>query len=186
MLDHQTATLIVALATVAVTAGLYIAIPKGFFPVQDVGLIQAISEGPQSASFSEMTRLQDELADAILKDPDVESLSSFIGVDGTNQTPNAGRFLIALKPFDQRSLSASQIIRRLRQETAHVAGAALYMQPVQDLTIDASITRAQYKFVLENPRGSEFQLWTPQLVQRLRQSPCSPMSRAICSRTACR
>ncbi len=100
-------TLFVALATVAVTALLYMLIPKGFFPVQDVGLIQAISEGPQSASFSEMTRLQGELADAILKDPDVESLSSFIGVDGTNQTPNAGRFLIALKPFDQRSLSAS-------------------------------------------------------------------------------
>ncbi|MGA3063995.1 MAG: multidrug efflux RND transporter permease subunit [Methylocystis sp.] len=171
VLDHQTATLIVALATVAVTVGLYIAISKGFFPVQDVGLIQAISEGPQTASFSEMTRLQGELADAILKDPDVESLSSFIGVDGTNQTPNAGRFLIALKPFDQRALSASQIIRRLRQEAAGVAGAALYMQPVQDLTIDASVTRAQYKFVLENPRGSEFQQWTPQLVRRLRQSP---------------
>jgi multidrug efflux pump len=118
-----------------------------------------------------MTRLQGELADAILKDPDVESLSSFIGVDGTNQTPNAGRFLIVLKPFEQRALSASQIIRRLKQETAGVAGAELYMQPVQDLTIDASVTRAQYKFVLENPRAYEFQQWTPQLVRRMQQSP---------------
>ncbi len=171
VLEHQTLTLFVALATVAVTALLYVVIPKGFFPVQDVGLIQAISEGPQHASFSEMIRLQGKLADAILKDRDVESLSSFVGVDGTNQAPNAGRFLIALKPLAQRNQSASEIIRRMKQEASGVAGAALYMQPVQDLTIDASVTRAQYKFVLENPNGSEFERWTPQLVERLRQSP---------------
>ena len=133
-----------------------------------------------------MTRLQGELANAILKDPDVESLSSFIGVDGTNQTPNAGRFLIVLKSLDQRNLSASQIIRRLRQETAHVAGAALYMQPVQDLTIDASVTRAQYKFVLENPTTPNSSSGRRNSCSGCGSRRRSPMSRATCSRTACR
>ncbi len=171
VLDHQALTLFVALATLALTALLYMAIPKGFFPVQDVGLIQAISVGPQSASFAEMTRLQGELAKVILRDPDVESLSSFIGVDGTNPTLNNGRFLIDLKPFDQRSLTASQIIRRLNIAVSSVPGVTLYMQPVQDLTIDASVTRAQFKFVLENPRMQEFQQWVPKLVQRLAEQP---------------
>ena len=171
VLDHQPLTLFVALATLALTVLLYNVIPKGFFPVQDVGLIQAISVGPQSASFAEMTRLQSELAKAILKDPDVESLSSFIGVDGTNPTLNNGRFIIDLKPFHQRSLTASQIIRRLKTEVAGVAGVTLYMQPVQDLTIDASVTRAQFKFVLENPRMEEFQEWVPKLVQHLAEQP---------------
>ena len=171
VLDHQPLTLFIALATLALTVLLYNVIPKGFFPVQDVGLIQAISVGPQSASFAEMTRLQGELAKAILKDPDVESLSSFIGVDGTNPTLNNGRFIIDLKPFHQRSLTASQIIRRLKTEVSGVAGVTLYMQPVQDLTIDASVTRAQFKFVLENPRIEEFQEWVPKLVQRLVEQP---------------
>ncbi|MGA8172998.1 MAG: efflux RND transporter permease subunit, partial [Methylocystis sp.] len=171
VLDHQPLTLLVAVGTLALTVLLYIVIPKGFFPVQDVGMIQAISEGPQQASFLQMTRLQGELADAILKDPDVEGLSSFIGVDGSNQTLNLGRFLIVLKPFDQRRLSSSEIIRRLKRETANVAGATLYMQPVQDLTIDASVTRGQYKFVLEDPNAAEFETWAPRLVERLRQSP---------------
>ena len=171
VLDHQPLTLFVAVATLALTVLLYMAIPKGFFPVQDVGLIQAISVGPQSASFAEMTRLQGELAKAILKDPDVESLSSFIGVDGANPTLNNGRFIINLKPFHQRSLSASQIIRRLKTEVAGVAGVTLYMQPVQDLTIDATVTRAQFKFVLENPRMEEFQEYVPKLVQHLAEQP---------------
>ncbi len=171
VLDHQVLTLLVAVATVVLTAMLYVVIPKGFFPVQDIGMIQAISEGPQSASFSQMVRLQGELAEAILKDPDVEGLSSFIGVDGTNRTLNAGRFLIVLKPFEQRRLSSTDVIRRLKKEVAGVAGIALYMQPVQDLTIDASVTRAQYKFVLEDPHASEFETWVPRLVQRLSQSP---------------
>ena len=171
VLDHQPLTLFVAVATLALTVLLYMAIPKGFFPVQDVGLIQGISVGPQSASFTEMTRLQAELAKAILKDPDVESLSSFIGVDGTNPTLNNGRFIIDLKPFHQRSLTASQIIRRLKTEVAGVPGVTLYMQPVQDLTIDASVTRAQFKFVLENPRMEEFQEYVPKLVQRLAEQP---------------
>jgi len=171
VLNHQPLTLFVALTTLALTMALYVVIPKGFFPVQDVGLIQAISVGPQGASFGEMIRLQGELAKAILKDPDVEGLSSFIGVDGTNPTLNSGRFLVTLKPFSQRSLSASEIIRRLKTEVAGVAGVTLYMQPVQDLTIDASVTRAQFKFVLENPRVDEFQAFVPQLVQRLAQAP---------------
>ncbi|ARN79818.1 multidrug efflux RND transporter permease subunit [Methylocystis bryophila] len=171
VLDHQPLTLFVALATLAVTALLYVVIPKGFFPVQDVGLIQAISVGPQSASFAEMARLQGELAKVILRDPDVESLSSFIGVDGANPTLNNGRFIIDLKPFDQRSLSASQIIQRLQTQVASVAGVTLYMQPVQDLTIDATVTRAQFKFILENPRMQEFQEWVPKLVQRLAEQP---------------
>jgi multidrug efflux pump len=170
VLDHQPLTLLAALATLALTVVLYMIIPKGFFPVQDVGLIQAISVGPQSASFDQMIRLQGELAKAILRDPAVESLSSFIGIDGTNPTLNSGRFVISLKPFDQRSLSATQIIRRLKTEVGDVAGVTLYMQPVQDLTIDASVTRAQYKLVLENPRASEFEAWVPRLVQRLGQS----------------
>ncbi len=170
VLDHQPLTLLVALTTLALTVVLYIIIPKGFFPVQDVGMIQAISVGPQQASFAQMTRLQSELAKAILKDPDVKSLSSFIGVDGTNMTLNSGRFLISLKPFNQRSLSATEIIRRLKQEVASVSGVTLYMQPVQDLTIDASVTRAQYKFVLEDPRSEEFETWVPAFVRRLSQS----------------
>ncbi|QGM45511.1 multidrug efflux RND transporter permease subunit [Methylocystis heyeri] len=171
VLDHQPLTLFVALATLALTVLLYIVIPKGFFPVQDVGMIQAISVGPQQASFAQMTRLQGELAQAILKDPDVESLSSFIGIDGTNPTLNSGRFLIALKPFERRRLSAAQIIRRLKQEVSHISSIELFMQPVQDLTIDASVTRAQYKFVLENPRTEEFENWVPRLVERLRKAP---------------
>jgi multidrug efflux pump len=171
VLDHQLLTLVVAIGTLALTVALYVVIPKGFFPVQDVGLIQAISVGPQSASFEQMIRLQSELANVILKDPDVESLSSFIGIDGTNPTLNSGRFLISLKSFDQRSLTATQIIRRLKAEVAGVAGVTLYMQPVQDLTIDASVTRAQYKFVLENPHPGEFESWVPRLVQRLARSP---------------
>jgi multidrug efflux pump len=170
VLDHQPLTLLVALTTLALTVVLYVVIPKGFFPVQDVGMIQAISVGPQQASFAQMTRLQSELAKAILKDPDVQSLSSFIGVDGTNMTLNSGRFLISLKPYNQRRLNATEIIRRLKQEVSSVSGVTLYMQPVQDLTIDASVTRAQYKFVLEDPRSEEFETWVPTLVQRLSQS----------------
>ena len=136
VLDRQLATLLVAIMTLAVTALLYVLIPKGFFPVQDTGMIQAISDASQSISYQSMSELQSNLAEAILKDPDVENLSSYIGVDGTNQTLNTGRFLITLKPHDDRSLTATQIISRLQSEVAGVHGIALYMQPVQDLTID--------------------------------------------------
>jgi len=131
------------------TVFLYVVIPKGFFPVQDTGLIQGISTAPPSVSFDAMAQRQQALAAAILKDPDVVSLSSFIGVDGVNPTLNTGRFLINLKPRDKRRTSASDVIRRLDRETQDVAGIGLYMQPVQDLTIDATVSRSQYQFVLE-------------------------------------
>ncbi len=171
VLDRQPMTLLVALATLALTILLYVVIPKGFFPVQDTGLIQAISEAPQSISYQAMAELQEKMAEAILKDPDVVNVSSFIGVDGTNQTLNTGRFLITLKPHDDRAQSASQIIRRLQNEVSGIAGMRLYMQPVQDLTIDATIARAPYHFVLEDANPSEFATWVPRLVDALNQRP---------------
>ena len=171
VLDRQPLTLIVAVLTLAVTLVLYDLIPKGFFPVQDTGMIQGISEASQSISYQAMAELQNKLATAILQDPDVAGLSSFVGVDGTNQTQNAGRFLINLKPHDERDLTATQIIRRIQTEIAGVVGVSLYMQPVQDLTIDATISRAPYHFVLEDANSKEFTTWVPRLVDRLRQLP---------------
>jgi multidrug efflux pump len=171
VLDRQRATLAVALLTLAVTVLLYVVIPKGFFPVQDTGMIQAITEASQSVSYDAMSTLQNQLAEAVLKDPDVESLSSFVGVDGTNETLNTGRFLITLKPHDDRNLTASQIISRIQNEVSGVVGITLYMQPVQDLTIDSTISRAPYHFVLEDANSTEFATWVPQLVQRLNQLP---------------
>jgi multidrug efflux pump len=171
VLDRQPLTLLVAVLTLALTLLLYGLIPKGFFPGQDTGLIQAITEASQSISYQAMANLQNQLAEAVLKDPDVVNLSSFIGVDGTNRTLNTGRFLITLKPHDQRSLSASAIIQRLQSEVAGVTGITLYMQPVQDLTIDSTINRAPYNFVLEDANATEFNTWVPKLVQRLNQMP---------------
>jgi multidrug efflux pump len=171
VLDHQPLTLLVAGATLVLTVFLYLVIPKGFFPVQDTGLIQGISEASPSISFAAMAQRQQALAAAILEDPDVVSLSSFIGVDGTNPTLNTGRFLINLKPRDQRSTPVSDVIRRLARETQAVAGIALYMQPVQDLTIDATVSRSQYNFVLEDANPDEFAVWVPKLLQALRQIP---------------
>jgi multidrug efflux pump len=171
VLNRQPLTLLVAIATLALTVLLYILIPKGFFPVQDTGMIQAISEASQSISYDAMVKLQNDLAEAIMKDPDVSTLSSFVGVDGTNQTLNTGRFLITLKPHDERSLNASAIIRRLRREVSGVVGMTLYMQPVQDLTIDSTISRAPYHFVLEDANASEFNTWVPKLLERLNQVP---------------
>jgi multidrug efflux pump len=171
VLDHQPMTLLIAVLTLVLTVVLYILIPKGFFPVQDTGMIQAISEASQSVSYDTMVKLQGQLAEAILKDTDVENLSSFVGVDGTNQTLNTGRFLITLKPHDSRKLNATQIIRRLQSEAAAVPGITLYMQPAQDLTIDSTISRAPYHFVLEDTNPAEFAVWVPKLVQRLNQMP---------------
>jgi multidrug efflux pump len=171
VLDRQPLTLLVALLTLVFTLLLYYEIPKGFFPVQDTGLIQAITEASQSVSYQQMAQLQNQLAEAVLKDPDVVNLSSYVGVDGTNQTLNTGRFLITLKAHDERSLSASEIIARLQQEVAGVTGITLYMQPVQDLTIDSTINRAPYNFVLEDANSTEFNTWVPKLVQRLNQLP---------------
>jgi multidrug efflux pump len=171
VLDHQPLTLLVAVGTLALTVFLYIVIPKGFFPVQDTGLIQGISEAEPSVSFEAMAQRQQALAAAVLQDPDVVSLSSFIGVDGTNTTLNTGRLLINLKPRDQRRASASDVIRRLARETQDVAGISLYMQPVQDLTIDATVSRSQYQFVLEDANPNEFSTWIPKLLERLQQLP---------------
>src|SRR5881227_3079972 len=171
VLDHQPLTLLVAVITLVLTVFLYIAIPKGFFPVQDTGLIQGITEAPSSVSFAAMAERQQALAEAILKDSDVVSLSSFIGVDGTNTTLNSGRMLINLKPRNERTATASDIIRRINSEIAGVAGISLYMQPVQDLTIDATISRGQYQFALQDANPDEFATWVPRLLQRLQQIP---------------
>jgi multidrug efflux pump len=167
VLDRQTAALLVALATLVLTAWLYIIIPKGFFPVQDTGLIQGISEAPQSISFGAMAERQQALADAILKDPDVESLSSFIGVDGTNITLNSGRLLINLNPHETRTADVSEIIRRLTRTAAAVGGISLFMQPVQDLTIDDAVSRTQYQFILTDANPKELAEWAPRLVEKL-------------------
>ena len=168
---HQALTLLVAVGTVVLTVLLYIVVPKGFFPVQDNGLIQAVTEAPQSVSFEAMSNRQRALAEAILSDPDVESLTSFVGVDGTNPTLNSGRMLINLKPRSQRDLTASEIIRRLQHDTASVPGISLYMQPAQDLTIDSTVSRTQYQFVLESARPEDFDVWVPRLVERLQKLP---------------
>jgi len=148
-----------------------VAIPKGFFPVQDTGIIQGISQAAQTVSFEAMTERQQALGDAILSDPDVVSLSSFIGVDGSNVTLNTGRFLINLKPHEERTQTASQIIRRLQEETDKVPGVTLYMQPVQDLSIDTAVSATQYQFTLESANLTDLQTWIPTLLSRLRQIP---------------
>jgi multidrug efflux pump len=171
VLDHQKLTLWVATGTVALTALLYILIPKGFFPDQDTGLIQGVSEATESISYGAMATRQQALAAAILKDPDVVSLSSFIGVDGNNVTLNSGRFLINLKPRADRSDTVTEVIRRLRDETADVSGIQVYMQPVQDLTLDNTISRTQYQFTLESADSTALSTWTPKLVAALAQLP---------------
>jgi multidrug efflux pump len=171
VLDHQPLTLLVALVTLIVTVVLYVIAPKGFFPVQDTGLIQGISVAQQSVSFAAMAERQQALARAIVRDPDVVSLSSFIGVDGTNMTLNNGRFLINLRPRDDRALNATEIAARIQREVAGVPGITLYLQPVQDLTVDAAVSRTQYQFVLENPNLAAFNTWVPKLLDQLRQSP---------------
>ncbi|MFZ5780420.1 MAG: multidrug efflux RND transporter permease subunit [Pseudomonadota bacterium] len=168
---HQPLTLLVAVGTVVLTVLLYVAVPKGFFPVQDTGLIQAVTEAPQSISFQAMSERQRALAEAILADPDVESLSSFVGVDGSNATLNSGRMLINLKPRSQRTETATEVIRRLQRETADVPGITLFMQPAQDLTVDSTVSRTQYQFVLQSVRPDDFDVWVPRLLDRLRTVP---------------
>ena len=171
VLARQKLTLLVAVGTLVVTALLYVLIPKGFFPTQDTGLIQGVSAAAQSVSYAAMADRQQALGAAILTDPDVQSLSSFIGVDGSNVTLNSGRFLINLKPKAQRSSSASEVAARIQRETARVPGITLYTQPVQDLTLDTSVGRTQYQFTLQAASPQELSQWTPALVERLRGSP---------------
>jgi multidrug efflux pump len=171
VLNHQTATLFVALGTLFLTIWLYTIVPKGFFPIQDTGIIQGISEAPQTISFREMAEKQQELAKVILKDPAVESLSSFIGIDGTNTTLNSGRIQINLKPLEARKINASDVIRRLQPELAKVDGITLYMLPIQDLTVEDRVSRTQYQYTLEDPDQNELRDWTARLMTKLRASP---------------
>jgi multidrug efflux pump len=171
VLQRQTATLFVALGTLILTIVLYIVIPKGFFPVQDTGVIQGISEAPQSISFDAMSQRQQALARVILKDPAVQSLSSFIGVDGTNTTLNSGRIQINLKPLEERKINASDVIRRLQPELEKVDGITLYMQPVQDLTVEDRVSRTQFQYTLEDPDPNELNRWTQRFVDKLKTLP---------------
>lgn len=170
VLDRQRATLGVAGLTLALTIALYIFIPKGFFPSQDTGMIQGISEAPQSISYQAMANRQQALADIVLKDPDVESLSSFIGVDGTNATLNSGRMLINLKAHDQRD-DVKKVLSRLQEKVDRLADIKLYLQPVQDLTIEDRVSRTQYQFTLEDANAEELNEWTPKIVERLNTLP---------------
>ena len=171
VLKHQTATLVVALATLASTVLLYIAVPKGFFPVQDTGVILGISEAPQTVSFPAMAERQQALVTEILKDPAVASLSSFIGIDGTNTTLNSGRIQINLKPLEERQLGASDIIRRLQPNLAKVDGIRLFLQPVQDLTVEDRVSRTQYQYSLEDADAKELAEWVPRFVERFSALP---------------
>jgi multidrug efflux pump len=171
VLQYQTITLLVALGTLLLTVFLYIIIPKGFFPVQDTGVIQGISQAPETISFDAMAEKQQELAKVILADPAVQSLSSFIGADGTNTTLNSGRMSINLKPLAQRNLNASDLIRRLQSKLQNVQGISLYMQPVQNITVDDRVSRTQYQYTLEDPDANELNDWTNRFVTKLKTLP---------------
>ena len=172
VLRHQTATLLVTAGTLVLTIALYIVVPKGFFPVQDTGVILGISDAPQNISFQAMSERQQALTRVILKDPDVESLSSFIGVDGVNPTLNTGRIQINLKPRSERSASASQVIRRLQPQLAQqVSGITLYMQPVQDLTVEDRVSRTQFQYSMEDTDPQELAVWSQRLLEYLRNAP---------------
>jgi len=171
VLRFQTITLLVALATLLLTVFLFYEIPKGFFPVQDTGVIQGVTEASQSVSFSEMSRLQQAVVAKILQDPAVESLSSFIGIDGTNTTLNSGRVQINLKPLAQRQINASDVIRRIQPGLATLTGITLYMQPVQDLSVDDRVSRTQYQYTLEDPSAAELNSYAPKMLAELQKLP---------------
>ena len=171
VLKHQPATLAITVGTLVLTLALYVFVPKGFFPVQDTGVILGISDAPQTISFAAMGESQQQLAHVILQDPDVVSLSSFIGIDGTNTTQNSGRIQINLKPRDQRQDTASEIIRRLQPKLESVHGITLYMQPVQDLTVESKLSRTQYQYALEDADINELALWAPRFLDKLKQQP---------------
>jgi multidrug efflux pump len=171
VLRHQFLTLMVAVATLVGTVYLYIIAPKGFFPVQDTGVIMGISDAPQDISFAAMSTRQQALAKAILNDPAVASLSSFIGIDGTNPTLNTGRIQINLKPLDERQIDAMSVIRRLQPRLEQIPGISLFMQPVQDLTVETRVSRTQYQYSLEDSRPEELAIWAPQFVKKLQELP---------------
>ena len=171
VLKHQTMTLLATAGALALTLYLYVIVPKGFFPVQDTGVILGISEGPENVSFASMSERQQKLAKVIMEDPDVASLSSFIGIDGTNTTQNSGRIQINLKPHEDRSDTASDIIRRLQPELAKVEGITLYMQPVQDLTVEDRVSRTQFQYSLEDADANELNDWSKRILDKLRTLP---------------
>ena len=171
VLEHETETLMIAIGTLVLTILLYIVVPKGFFPVEDTGVIQGVSEAPQNVSFAAMVRGQQALARIILQDPAVESLSSFVGIDGTNTTVNSGRILINLKPLEQRQVDITTVINRLQPKLATVGAMTLFLQPVQDLTVEDRVSRTQYQYSLEDPSAAEVSLWTGKLVDKLKTLP---------------
>jgi multidrug efflux pump len=171
VLGYQTITLFVAVGTLILTVVLYITIPKGFFPIQDTGVIQGISQASETISFNAMAKKQQELAQIVLQDPAVENLSSFIGADGTNTTLNSGRLSINLKPLDQRDLSASDVIRRLQRNLAKVNDIQLFMEPVQNITVDDRVSRTQYQYTLEDPDANELNQWTDRMVEKMKELP---------------
>ncbi len=171
VLRFQTITLLVALGTLALTIFLYIVIPKGLFPTQDTGVIQGISQAPETISFPAMAQKQQQLAHVVLQDPAVESISSFIGADGTNTTLNSGRMSINLKPLNERDLNASDVIRRLQNSLKQIDGIELYMEPVQNITVDDRVSRTQFQYTLEDPDANELNLWTGKLVAQMKQLP---------------
>jgi multidrug efflux pump len=171
ILQHQTATLLVFVGTFVLTILLFVVVPKGFFPIQDTGVIQAISVAGQSVSFTEMSKLQQQAVDVILKDPAVDSLSSFVGIDQTNETLNNGRVLINLKPIEDRDLTADGVIQRLQPSLDKIPGITMYMQPVQDITVEDRISRTQFQYTLEDPNVAELNEWAPKMLARLQQLP---------------
>ena len=171
VLRFRTVTLLVTIGTLVGTILLYIYVPKGFFPVQDTGVLLGVSEAPQNVSFAAMTARQRALADVILRDPAVESLSSFIGIDGTNTTLNSGRIQINLKPLEERKIGASEVIRRLQPAIAKVDGITLFLQPVQDLTVEDRVSRTQFQYSLEDVDPKELAYWTPKFVEKLKTLP---------------
>jgi multidrug efflux pump len=171
VLQYETATLLVAASLLLLTVFQYIEIPKGFFPTQDTGIIQGITQAPESISFPAMSHKQQQLSDVILKDPAVASLSSFIGADGTNSTLNSGRIQINLKPLAERHITASEVIARLQKHVDQVPGIHLYLQPVQDLTVDDRVSRTQYQYTLEDPDSSELNVWTAKMVAEISKLP---------------
>jgi multidrug efflux pump len=171
ILNHQTVTLLVAAGTLALTIALYIIVPKGFFPVQDTGVIQGISQAPAVTSFAAMVQKQQALAEVLLGDPAVESLSSFIGADGINTTLNSGRILINLKPLEQRKMSALAVMSRLQPKLDQVEGIDFYMQPIQDLTVEDRVSRTQYQYTLEDPDAAELQTWAAKFLAKMKALP---------------
>ncbi len=167
ILRYRFITLLVTIATLVCTILLFLVVPKGFFPVQDTGVILGISEAPQTVSFASMAQRQQKLVDVLLEDPAVDNISSFIGVDGTNPTLNSGRIQINLKPLDERKISATEVIRRLQPKMDAIDGIQLFLQPLQDLTVEDRVSRTEFQYSLEDPDQNELARYTRLMVEEL-------------------